>query len=124
MGALGHIEDLVFISNRHARIEAEISKVFLYATHTIYCWHFTENVKKRFHRKDVVAIIDKAARAYTELKYNRYIGELRNLYKNAFDYVEAASLHKWSRVHYPQRRYRVMTTKVAECINSFLKFAR
>ncbi|KAK3218369.1 hypothetical protein Dsin_012339 [Dipteronia sinensis] len=99
--ALSHIDDLVFTSDRHASIEAGISKVFPYATHTTCCWHFAENVKKRFHRKDVAAIIDKAARAYTEFKYNRYMGELRNLHKNAFDYVEAAGPYKWSRVHYP-----------------------
>ncbi|KAK3193438.1 hypothetical protein Dsin_024748 [Dipteronia sinensis] len=50
------------------------------------------------------------------------MGELRNLHKNAFDYVEVAGLHKWSRVHCPQRRYRVMTTDVVECINSCIKF--
>ncbi|KAK0590761.1 hypothetical protein LWI29_031340 [Acer saccharum] len=38
-GAHGHIDDLVFISDRHASIEARISKVFPYATHTICCWH-------------------------------------------------------------------------------------
>ncbi|KAK3185063.1 hypothetical protein Dsin_032349 [Dipteronia sinensis] len=74
--------------------------------------------------KDVAAIMDKVARAYTEFKYNRYMGELRNLHKNAFDYVEAAGPYKWSRVHCPQLRFRVMTTNVAECINSCLKFAR
>ena len=36
-GSLGHIDDLVFISDRHASIEVRISKVFLYATHTICC---------------------------------------------------------------------------------------
>ncbi|KAI9192247.1 hypothetical protein LWI28_019996 [Acer negundo] len=36
-GALGNIDDLVFISDRHPSIEAGISKVFPYATHTIYC---------------------------------------------------------------------------------------
>ncbi|KAK2651698.1 hypothetical protein Ddye_011554 [Dipteronia dyeriana] len=36
-GALGHIDDLVFISDRHASIEAGISKVFPNATHTICC---------------------------------------------------------------------------------------
>ncbi|KAK3221863.1 hypothetical protein Dsin_008888 [Dipteronia sinensis] len=122
-GALGHIDDLVFISDRYASIEIGFSKVFSYATHNICCMHFAENVKKRFHIKDITAIMDKAARAYTELKYNRYMGELRNLHNNAFDYVEAAGPYKWSRVHCPQRRYRVMTTNVAECIHSCLKFA-
>ncbi|KAK3189519.1 hypothetical protein Dsin_029080 [Dipteronia sinensis] len=93
-GALGHIDDLVFISDRHASIEAGNSKVFSYATHTICCWHFAENVKKRFHRKDVAAIMDKTARAYTEFKYNWYNSELRNLHKNAFNYVEATGPYK------------------------------
>ncbi|KAK2639063.1 hypothetical protein Ddye_026858 [Dipteronia dyeriana] len=50
--------------------------------------------------------------------------ELRNLHPNAYEYVIDVGLHKWSRVHCPDRRYRVMTTNAAECINSCLKFAR
>ncbi|KAK2655576.1 hypothetical protein Ddye_008628 [Dipteronia dyeriana] len=92
--ALGHIDDLVFISDRYASIKAEISKVFPYATQTICCWHFYENVKKRYHRKDVVAIMDKAARAYTELQYNWHMEELRNLHPNAYDYVIDSGPHK------------------------------
>ncbi|KAK2653117.1 hypothetical protein Ddye_012973 [Dipteronia dyeriana] len=65
-GALGHIEELVFISDRHVSIEAGISKVFPYATHTICCWHFPENIKKRLQMKDVASIKDKAVHAYTE----------------------------------------------------------
>ncbi|KAK2653290.1 hypothetical protein Ddye_013146 [Dipteronia dyeriana] len=38
-GALGHIDDLVFISDRHASIEAGISNVFPDTTHTICCWN-------------------------------------------------------------------------------------
>ncbi|KAK2641402.1 hypothetical protein Ddye_023165 [Dipteronia dyeriana] len=124
MVPLGHIDDLVFISDRHASIEGGISKVFHDATHTICYWHFSENVKKQFHRNDVAAIMDKVARSYTELKYNCHMEELRNFHKNAFNYVIEAGPHKWSRVHYPERRYRVMTTNVAEGINSCLKFAR
>ncbi|KAK2648861.1 hypothetical protein Ddye_016350 [Dipteronia dyeriana] len=72
-GFLGHIDDLVFISIRHARIEIEISKVFPHTTHTICYWHFSENIKKRFRRKDVTAIMDKEAISYIELKYNRHM---------------------------------------------------
>ncbi|KAI9165962.1 hypothetical protein LWI28_023755 [Acer negundo] len=123
-GALSHIDDLVFISDRHASIEAGISKVFPYAIHTICCWHFGENMKKRFHRKDVADIMDSAARSYSEIQYDRHMEELRKLHKGAYDYAIDAGPHKWSRVHCPQRRYRLMTTNVAECINSCLKFAR
>ncbi|KAK2658894.1 hypothetical protein Ddye_005427 [Dipteronia dyeriana] len=120
----GHIDGLVFISDRHASIEAGIYKVFPNATHLICCSQFFENVKKRFHRNDVAAIMDKAARSYTELKYNRHMEELSNLHQNTFNYVIEAGPHKWSRVHCLKIRYRVMTTNVTECINSCLKFAR
>ncbi|KAK2648697.1 hypothetical protein Ddye_016186 [Dipteronia dyeriana] len=120
---LSHIDDLVFISDRKASIEARIYKVFHYATHNICCWHFYETIKKRYHRKNVTAIMDKVARAYTELQYNRHMEELRNLNQNAYDYVIDVGPYKWSRVHIPDRRYMVMTTNVVECINSCLKFA-
>ncbi|KAK2640292.1 hypothetical protein Ddye_028087 [Dipteronia dyeriana] len=48
--------------------------------------------------------------------------ELRNLHLNAYDYIIDVGPHKWSHVHYPDRRYRVLTTTAAECINSYLKF--
>ncbi|KAK3184741.1 hypothetical protein Dsin_032027 [Dipteronia sinensis] len=72
-GALCHIDDLVFISDRYSSIESGISKVFPYAIHTICCWYFSENIKKRFHRKDVADIIDKTTRSYSELAYNRHM---------------------------------------------------
>ncbi|KAK2662164.1 hypothetical protein Ddye_000738 [Dipteronia dyeriana] len=68
--------------------------------------------------------MDKASRVYTELKHNRHMEELQNLHPNAYDYIIDTVLHKWSCVYYPDRRYRVMTTNVAKCINSCLKFAR
>ncbi|KAK3212198.1 hypothetical protein Dsin_016904 [Dipteronia sinensis] len=85
---------------------------------------FSKNIKKRFHRKDVADIMDKTTRSYSEFDYNRHMEELHNLHKDAFDYVIVFGPHKWSSVHYPQRRYRLMITNVAECINSYLKFAR
>ncbi|KAK2656227.1 hypothetical protein Ddye_009279 [Dipteronia dyeriana] len=95
-GALSYIDDLVFIFDRHAIIETRISK------------RFYENIKKLYHRKDVTTIVDKTARAYTELEYNRHMEELQNLHPNAYDYVIDAGPHKWSRVHCPNRRDRNM----------------
>ncbi|KAK2642678.1 hypothetical protein Ddye_024441 [Dipteronia dyeriana] len=66
--------------------------------------HFYENINKRYHRKDVAAIMDKAARVYTELQYNRHMEELHNLHPNAYEYVIDTGPHKWFRVHCPDRR--------------------
>ncbi|KAK3212059.1 hypothetical protein Dsin_016765 [Dipteronia sinensis] len=100
-GAIGLIDDLVFIFDRHASIKAGISSVFPYATYTIYVWHFSENIRKRFHRKDVAQIMSAAAKSYGELKYNRLLEELCNLHQNAYDYIVNAGAEKWSRVHFP-----------------------
>ncbi|KAK2658258.1 hypothetical protein Ddye_004791 [Dipteronia dyeriana] len=108
-GTQGHSDELVFIFDRYTSIKARISKVFPYATHTICCWHFSKNIKNQFHRKDVTAIIDKTTRTYIEFEYNRYMEELRNLHQNVYDYVIDIDPHKWSRVHCPRRRYKVMT---------------
>ncbi|KAK3189507.1 hypothetical protein Dsin_029068 [Dipteronia sinensis] len=42
-GALSHIDDLVFISDRHSSIESWISKLFPYVTHMICCRHNGQN---------------------------------------------------------------------------------
>ena len=123
-GALSYIKDLVLISDQRASIEAGIASVFPHATHTICDWHFSENIKKRFHIKDVTGLMFAAAKKYQELQYNHYMGELRNLHQNKYNYVINAGPEKWSNVHCPQRRYRLLTTNVAECLNLCMRFAR
>ncbi|KAK2652403.1 hypothetical protein Ddye_012259 [Dipteronia dyeriana] len=53
---------------------------------------------------------------------NLHMEELRNLHLNAYDYVIDVGPHKWSSVHCLDKKYKVMTTNAAECINSCLKF--
>ncbi|KAK3225282.1 hypothetical protein Dsin_005144 [Dipteronia sinensis] len=98
-GAFGNIEDLVFIFDRHAIIKSGIASVFPYATHTICAWHFSENKRKCFHRKDVAQIMFVVAKSYRELQFNRHMEELRNLSQNAYDYVVNVGPEKWSYVH-------------------------
>ncbi|KAK3222974.1 hypothetical protein Dsin_009999 [Dipteronia sinensis] len=49
--------------------------------------------------------------------------ELHNLHQNAFDYVVNVWL-KSGPVSIVQRRYKLMTTNVVECLNSYLRFAQ
>ncbi|KAK3193870.1 hypothetical protein Dsin_025180 [Dipteronia sinensis] len=65
-----------------------------------------------------------AAKSYRELKYNRLMEELRNLHQNAYDYIVNVRPEKWSHVHCPQGRYRLITTNTIKCLNSCLRFAR
>ncbi|VVA37611.1 PREDICTED: FAR1-RELATED, partial [Prunus dulcis] len=54
-------------------------------------------------------------------KLHEAIGECPNL---VIISDRNAGLHKWSRAHMDGRRYNVMTTNIAESINSVLRFAR
>ena len=77
-----------------------------------------------FHRKDVADIFQQAAKAYRQVDYDREMEELKNLHKIAYEYVLEIGPQKWSRVYCPQKRFSMMTTNVAECLNSCLRFAR
>ncbi|KAK2658013.1 hypothetical protein Ddye_011065 [Dipteronia dyeriana] len=121
--ALGHIDDLVLVLDCHTSIEVGIQKVFPNATHVFCIWHLFENLRKRFHRKDVAKIFERAARAYRQVDYDLEMEELQKLYKNAYEYVLEVGPHKWSRVYCPRRRFSMMTINVAECLNSCLRYA-
>ncbi|KAK2664869.1 hypothetical protein Ddye_003443 [Dipteronia dyeriana] len=74
--ALGHIDDLVLVSDHHASIEVGIHKVFPNATHVFCIWHISKNVRKRFHKKDVAKIFERATRAYRQVDYDWEMEEL------------------------------------------------
>ncbi|KAK2634209.1 hypothetical protein Ddye_029001 [Dipteronia dyeriana] len=71
--------------------------------------------------KDVFAIMDKALRPYNELKYNRHMEKLHNLYKNAFDYINVTGPHKWSHIHCPERRYMGANLDLASLCADYYK---
>ncbi|KAK3194153.1 hypothetical protein Dsin_025463 [Dipteronia sinensis] len=119
-----HLNGRYLVSDRHASNEVGIRKVLPNATHVFCIWHISENVRKKFHRKDVTELFQRAARAYRQVDYDREMEELKKLHKNAYEYVLEIGPHKWSRVYCPRRRFSMMTTNVAECLNSCLRFAR
>ncbi|KAK2638808.1 hypothetical protein Ddye_026603 [Dipteronia dyeriana] len=106
------VQCLFLLNNMGTNRCIKLILVFLDVTYTICCWHFTENMKKQFHRKDVAVIMDKTARSYTELKYNLHMEELRNLHQNVYDCANDAGPHKWSSVHCLDRR--VVPVDIAE----------
>ncbi|KAK2655302.1 hypothetical protein Ddye_008354 [Dipteronia dyeriana] len=117
-------EEPIHIERRARRVHRCSSSAVEIARTSEVRPNVTEGDSDNAITKDVAIIMDKAARAYTELEYNRYMEELRNLHPNAYDYVLDTGPYKLSRVHCPNRRYIVMTTNAVKCINSWLKFAR
>ncbi|CAL9031090.1 unnamed protein product [Prunus brigantina] len=101
--AIGDCSNLVVISDRNLSIENGLKRVFPQAAHGICFYHLKGNMKASFKLK----------------KRDPILGFFR-----VQTYLVRAGLHKWSRAHCDGRRYNVMTTNIAESINSVLRFAR
>ncbi|KAJ4717141.1 MuDR family transposase [Melia azedarach] len=66
-----------------------------------------------------------AAKAYRFSECNEYMQNLWVMHPAAVDYLEnEIGLHRWARAHFPSRRYDLLTTNIAESMNSLLRHAR
>ena len=66
----------------------------------------------------------KAAKAYTVAEFEHYMAVLDKIDARIRPYLEEAGYRTWTRSHAPKRRYTMMTSNIAESINSALKAAR
>lgn len=122
--AIGNIEELMFISDRNASIAEGIRTVFPDAEHVLCCWHISQNLVKQFHRTDLKDFFWAAARSYTVHDFDKQMDEIKRMNCRCYDMLMEIGPRKWSRVHCPLPRYQLMTTNIAECLNSCLRFAR
>ena len=66
-----------------------------------------------------------AAKVYRITEYNDYMQNLRVMHLAGANYLEnEVGLHRWARAHFPSRRYDLLTTNIAENMNSLLRHAR
>ncbi|BBH09175.1 hypothetical protein Prudu_021599 [Prunus dulcis] len=125
-GAIGECPNLVIISDRNISIENVWHNVFPTAQHGICFYHMKGNMKHTFTLKKsdkLLLYFEQAAKSYGIAKFDCHFGKIKGNDEVA-QYLESAGLHKWSRAHMDGRRYNVMTTNIAESINSVLRFAR
>ncbi|XP_021278476.1 uncharacterized protein LOC110412271 [Herrania umbratica] len=122
--AIGCPENAIFISDQHLGIKNAIEKVYKDAHHDLCNYHLGKNIKNMFKLEDVGTIYTLAANCYRLTDFNRHMNKLKQLYKPAYDRLMRLGSKRWARVRSPIRRYRLMTSNIAECINSCLKHVR
>ncbi|CAL2257041.1 unnamed protein product [Prunus armeniaca] len=84
------------------------------------------NMKRTFKlkkRDKLLRYFEQAAKSYGIAEFDHHFRKIKGNDEVA-QYLESVGLHKWSRAHMDGRRYNVMTTNIAESINSVLWFAR
>ncbi|XP_034203776.1 uncharacterized protein LOC117618293 [Prunus dulcis] len=124
--AIGECPNLVIISDRNVSIENVWDKIFPTAQHGICFYHMKGNMKRTFKlkkRDHILMHFEKAAKSYSIAEFDGHFRKIKRK-EHVAQYLEEAGLHKWSRAHMDGCRYNVMTTNIAESINSVLRFAR
>ena len=122
--AIGDVDDLVFISDRHKSIEKGIRTVFPSAIHGVCCHHLSMNTKKKFKNDTILSLFWLAAKSCRHSDFTGYMEQIRSISSGAYSYLQGIGFQKWARAHFPGNRYNIMTTNIAESMNNVLKYAR
>ena len=85
--AIGHIDDLFVISNRHGSIEKTVHKVFPNARHGVYTYHIGQNLKTEFKNPAIHKLFHDVAHAYRVPEFNFIFGQLEMIDLRAAKYL-------------------------------------
>nr|XP_028964814.1 PKS-NRPS hybrid synthetase CHGG_01239-like [Malus domestica] len=123
-GAIGEVDDLVFISDRHESIRKALSTIFPNAHHGACIFHISQNIRHNFKHERAHKLYFTAAKAYRVPEFHRLMTEIYKVDYEVGDYLNSAGYEKWTRAYFDGKRYNIMTTNIAECLNAITKDAR
>ncbi|KAH9681072.1 SWIM-type domain-containing protein [Citrus sinensis] len=122
--------ELIIISDRCTAIRRAVLKVFHNATHGVCFYHVKGNIKSQFRMSKALwdefepAFIN-AAKAYAHEEFKKQLEGLWMIYSGAADYLENnVDTCNWARSQFEGRRYSILTTNIAESVNSFMREPR
>ena len=122
--AIGSPEDCMIISDRHLGIKAAMEKVYPNVPHGYCVFHMAQNIKNDYKRKDVSLLFKQAWKAYQKSEFKEVMLEMMKVNSVAYEELMNVGPERWSRAYSPVPRYRLMTSSIAESMNSCLVHAR
>ena len=116
----------MFVTDRHKAIENALKVVYPNTQHGLCMYHISQNIKAKKFGPDsqILPIFYLAAKAYLQNKFFQYMTDLRNVNMRAVQYLEEIEVERWARCRFTTKRYNLMTTNIAECMNAILRDAR
>ncbi|CAA7048307.1 unnamed protein product [Microthlaspi erraticum] len=120
----GNQQELVIISDRHKALRKSIRKVFPLAHPGMCTYHLHQNLVKRFKESDTLKLVKEAYRVYRISEFVAIFNDIRGQNLAIARYLEKANVCLWSRANFQGDRYDIMTSNIAESVNSVLKIAR
>ncbi|KAA0047742.1 MuDRA-like transposase [Cucumis melo var. makuwa] len=123
-GAIGEVPNLGFVTDRKTCFAKGISSVFPSAFHGLCVQHLSQNLHDKYKNDMVATLFYNASRTYRESTFVEAWRHLLAFPNGSGKYLNDVGIARWSRVHCPGRRYNMMTTNIAESMNSILKEPR
>ncbi|XP_017985321.1 PREDICTED: uncharacterized protein LOC108663931 [Theobroma cacao] len=117
-------ENTMFISDQHLGIKKAIQNAYPEAHHGLCDYHLKKNFKNKFKRDDVCMFFTLARDCYKVADFNRHMNQIQQIHLGAHVNLMRIGPEKWARACSPTRRYQIITSNIAECVNSCLKHAR
>ena len=84
---IGHVDDLVVVSDRHGGIEKTVQKLFPHASHGVCTYHLGQNLKTKFKNVVVHKLFHDVAHAYRMSDFDTIFGQLKMISLRAAKYL-------------------------------------
>ncbi|KAA0043528.1 MuDRA-like transposase [Cucumis melo var. makuwa] len=120
----GEVPNLGFVTDRKTCFSKGISSVFPSAFHDLCVQHLSQNLHDKYKNDTVATLFYNASRTYRESTFVEAWRHLLAFPNGSGKYSNDVGIAWWSRVHCSGRRYNMMTTNIAESMNSILKEPR
>ncbi|KAL5567871.1 hypothetical protein UlMin_024446 [Ulmus minor] len=118
-------DELAFVSDRHESINKAVCTIYEKAHHRACTWHVGQNMKSHFKSIGAFNLYYEASNAYTLSTFNSKFKEMERRFPSVARYLkEIVGFELWAQAHFPGKRYNIMTSNIAESLNSMFKKAR
>ncbi|KAK2645357.1 hypothetical protein Ddye_020552 [Dipteronia dyeriana] len=120
-GVILQPERMFIISDRHTDISNGMKAIFPDVAHGFCVYHLANNLKQHCRKRgDVINLYYRATYAYRVEEFNCLMVKMKSIHSKVHDELVEVGIQKFSRVHYPRKRYHMMTTNIAESMNFYL----
>ncbi|KAK2653299.1 hypothetical protein Ddye_013155 [Dipteronia dyeriana] len=116
---------LVVISDHHNSIANGMRNVYpTLATLSMLLAFEVESEKGGFKHGDILQLYKLAAYSYRTEVCDKYLSDISNIHRHAFDYLVDVGMERWSLAYYPEKRYGFMMMNITKAINTATMEAR
>ncbi|KAM3236190.1 hypothetical protein P3L10_016227 [Capsicum annuum] len=111
-------KELCFVLDRHPSIPKMDSIFFTSAYFGCCIRHLGENIQTNNHNKRVVTHFYRVAKVYNREKFLDHFNQIIDVNPKVAELLVRVNFERWSRAFYQIDRYNIMTSRIAELVNS------